>query len=77
MLMRLYHTRYTEHRRRRDNPRAVGIDVHEPDMQISRIRLSDKTSRLSTARRAQAGSDVRARSARRGARVDSSRRCIA
>ena len=31
----------------------------------------------STARRAQAGSDVRARSARRGARVDSSRPCVA
>ena len=31
----------------------------------------------STARRAQAGPDVRARSARRGARVDSSRPCVA
>src|SRR5271157_3488486 len=31
----------------------------------------------STARRAQAGSSVRARSARRGARVDSSRPCVA
>jgi hypothetical protein len=45
---------------------AEKANPREPDRQISRIRLSDKTSRSSpTARRAQAGTGVRARSAGR------------
>ena len=53
------------------------IPLIEPDMQISRIRLSDKTSRLHPRHVAQAGLGVRARSARRGAGVDRSRPCVA
>src|SRR5947199_10216043 len=54
------------------------IPLIEPDMQISRIRLSDKNFTPSpTTRRAQAGIGVRARSARRGAGVDRSRPGVA
>jgi hypothetical protein len=50
----------------------------EPDMQISRIRLSDRTSRLRTRQvTTKDPVDERDRSARRGARVDSSRPCDA
>ena len=54
-----------------------GAQRYEPDMQIARIRLSDKTFTPSpTARRAQADTGVRAQSARKGAREDRSRPCF-
>ena len=54
------------------------IPLIEPDMQIARIRLSDKTFTPSpTARRVQADTGVRAQSARKGAREDRSRPCFA
>ena len=66
------------HRRRQTSTRLQGATLIEPDMRISRIRLSDKDFTPSpTARRAQACIGVRARSARRGARVDKSRPCVA
>jgi hypothetical protein len=50
----------------------------EPDMQIARIRLSDKTSRLRTRQvTTKDPVDEQDRSARRGARMDSSRPCDA
>ena len=66
------------HLRRLSSTRLQGATLIEPDMQISRIRLSDKTVTPSpTARCAHARSGVRARSARKGARVDRSRPCAA
>src|SRR5258705_1593713 len=44
LLARLYRDRYLK---RRSSTRFQGATLIKPDMQISRIRLSDKTSRLS------------------------------
>jgi len=44
LLARLYRGRYLK---RRSSTRFQGATLIEPDKQISRIRLSDKTSRLS------------------------------
>src|SRR5271169_5189006 len=53
------------------------IPLIEPDMRISlHPALGQDLTPSSTARRAQAGSDARARGSRRGAGVDSCRPCI-
>ena len=66
------------HLRRLSSTRLQGATLIERSRRISRTALSDKTLTPSpTTGRGRAGSDVRARSTRKGARVDSSRACVA